>query len=233
MQHHTATKVETPEGFPYKLPDGNWYQQLVNALLVERGPFFVHPEGSPYLGLPLDQQKELAKMRRPVGRTPTWITDKMRKATKRDYEKLLLACTEALTHAWYNTSQRLDYVNIYVKVPYNYRTYYDKTLPRVFILGYDDWTITVSWRVDSIVDWLYNKGHSPYKAAELRKSVWALLLEQERLDFYYEYAADQSIIELYADIIDDVKNEKIKRTFKGRGKDAMLASGNKPLDTTQ
>lgn len=227
-QHPTQTKITTPEGFPYDLPDGNWFQQLVNALLVERGPYYIHPEGSPYLGLTLEEQKQLAKLRRPVGRVPKWITSKMRKATKSDYEKLLLACTEALVHAWYETTQRLDYVNVYMKVPFNFKTYYDKELPRCFIVGYDDWHIVVTWRVDKIVNWLYNKGYSPYTATELRKSIWAILLEQERLDFYYEVAANQSIIELYSDIIDDVKEKKVVRVNKGRGKNSVLV--NKGLD---
>lgn len=214
--HPTNLHVDTPECFPYKLPEGNWYQQIVNSLLVELGPFFIHPEGSPYLGLSLTEQKTLAKMRRPIGKVPKWRTKQMRKATKQDYEKLLLACTESLVHAWYNHNIRLDYVDVYVKLPFNFRAYWDKSFPKPFILGYDDWTITCSFRVNKVVDWLYEKGYSPYTATELRKSIWKITLEQERLDMFYEYAASQSIIELYSEIIDDTE-KKMDRKMHGRG----------------
>jgi len=217
---HSEIKIPTPDNFPYQLPEGNWIQQIVNATLVERGPYFIHAEGSPYLGLSVEDQCELSKMRRPVGKMPKWKTSQMRVATKQDYEKLLLACTEALVNAWYDTNQRLDYVNIYVKLPFNFRSYWDKSLPRAFILGYDDWTITTSWRVNKIITWLYDNGHSMYTATELRKSIWKITQEQEKLDLYYDVASSQSIIELYGEIIDDAKTSK---DVKGKGKRAKLA----------
>lgn len=222
-KHPTHTKITTPEGFPYDLPDGNWFQQLVNAILVDKGAFFIHEEGSPYLGLSLEEQKQLAKMRRPIGKVPKWRTSKMRSATKKDYEKLLLACTETLVHAWHDPNQRLDYVNVYVRLPFNWRKYSSPDLPKPFIVGYDDWTVVVSWRVNKIVDWLYEKGYSPYTAQELRKSIFAILHEQERFDFYYEYAATESIIELYSDVIEDTKQGKLKG---GNRRPSKLAQAN-------
>lgn len=207
---HSEIKIPTPSGFPYNLPDGNWIQQVVNATLVDKGPYFLHPEGSVYLGLSVNEQCELAKMRRPVGKMPKWKTSQMRVATKNDYEKLVLACTEALVHAWYDTSQRLDYVNVYVKVPFNWRAKFSKDLPRAFVLAYDDWTVTISWRVNRILDWLHSKGYSQYSSSELRKSIWGILSEQDKLELYYDVASSQSILELYSEIIDDVKEGKAK-----------------------
>jgi len=219
---HSEIKTPTPDNFPYQLPDGNWIQQIVNATLVDKGPYFLHPEGSPYLGLSLSDQCELAKIRRPVGKMPKWKTSQMRVATKQDYEKLLLACTEALVNAWYDTSQRLDYVNIYVKLPFNFRSYWDKSLPRAFILGYDDWNIVASWRVNKILDWLHSKGHSQYSSSELRKSIWAILLEQDKMELYYSVASQQSIIELYSDIIESNSDKKMNRSLHGRNKQKVV-----------
>jgi len=210
---HSEIKIPTPEGFPYKLPDGNWTQQIVNATLVDKGPYFLHPEGSVYLGLSVTEQCELAKMRRPVGKMPKWKTSQMRVATKNDYEKLVLACTEALVHAWYDTSQRLDYVNVYVKLPFNFKSFYDKTLPRCFILGYEDFNIFVSWRVNRIIDWLYAKGYSHYDSQSLRKSMWGILQEQEKIQLYNDVAVDQSILELYSDIINSSIGKQGKRRY--------------------
>ena len=201
-------------------------QQQLNNLLSTKGPTFIHSEDSVYYGLSLAEQKILAKMRRGPGKTPKWRTEMMRKATKQDYQRLLLACTEALVEAWHNPNIRLDRVDVYVEVPWNFRSYWSENLPRPVILGYRDWSVVVQFKVDKLIGWLYTNGHSPYNAAELRKSIWAILQEQQKLELYYDIAADQSIIELYGEIISDVKEKKVARTLKGRGE----FSANKTLD---
>lgn len=224
-------KVETPKDFPYTLPEGGWIQQVVNSVLVEKGAYFVHPEGSPYIGLSVAEQCELAKMRRPQGKTPWWRLKQLRKATKQDYEKLLLACTESLVNAWYNTDIRLDYINVYARLPFNFRTFWDKELPRPFILGYDDFDIIVSWRVNKIIDWLHSRGYSYYTSSELRKATWAILQEQEKFSLYYDVASNQSIIELYGETIDKVKEKKVSRVMKGRnGKRIVKTSVDNPVE---
>lgn len=192
-------------------------QQLIDNLLTTKGQHFLHPEGSCYLGLPLEQQKVLSKLRRGPGRTPKWRTDSMKPAGKKDYEKLLLHCTQVLINAWDDPTIRMDRIDIYVKLPFNWRLTYDSSIPRAVILAYDDWTVTVCWKIDRIVQWLYEKGYSHYTAAELRKSIWAILQEQSKLDLYYEYASTGSILELYSDIVNDNKgNKRVMRTNKGR-----------------
>ena len=192
-------------------------QQLVDNLLAEKGAFFIHEEGSPYLGLSLSLQKTLAKMRRGDGRTPSWRLKQMRVATKQDYEKLLLFCNHALIAAWYDSSIRMDRIDVFLEVPYNFRNYWNKTLPRAVIVGYKDWTIVVQYKVDKIIDWLHSIGKSHYTASELRKSIWAICQEQEKLDLYYEYASVGSILELYGCIVNDNKDKKkVLRKNKGR-----------------
>lgn len=192
-------------------------QTQLDQLLASRGEFFIHPEGSPYLGLTIEEQRVLSKLRRGDGRTPKWRLNEMRKATKQDYEKLLLACTEALVAAWHDPSIRLDRVDVYVRLPHNYRAYWDKNLPRPVILGYDDWTVFTRFKVDKLIDWLHSRGYSYYTASELRKSIWAVLQEQKRFDLYYDLATQTSILELYAEVINDVKEKKVSRVLKGRG----------------
>lgn len=223
--------IPTPEGWPYELPHNNTLpQEVVNGILVEQGPYFFHAEGSPYLGLTVAEQQILAKLRRPVGRIPKWRLRQLRKATKKDYEKLLLACTEALVYAWHTDTVRLDRVSIYVKLPFNWRSRYDKSIPRAFICCYDDWTVTVSWRVDKLLNWLHEKGHSAFSSAQLRKHIWVTIQEQEKLELYYNVAADQSIIELYGELIGDAETGKVKRKDKGRG---TVSRNKKKLDAQE
>ena len=192
-------------------------QQLIDNLLSTKGQYFLHPKGSVYLGLTLEQQRVLSKMRRGPGRVPTWRTKEMHAATKRDYEKLLLHCTETLIQAWHNPKERLDKIDVYVRLPFNWRAMYDKDIPRAVVLAYDDWSVTVSWKIDKIVDWLHSIGHSHYTASDLRKTIWAVLKEQEKLDLYYEYASVGSILELYGCIVNDNKDKKkVLRKNKGR-----------------
>lgn len=209
--------IPTPEGFPYPLAhDGTQAQETVNKLLIRYGAYCFHEEGSPYVGLTTSEQRILASVRRPKGRTPKYVLAKMRKARKEDYTKILLSCTQALTWAWYNDDTRLDRINVFIHLPYNWRKYYDKTIPRGFPVAFYDWSVIMSWRVDKFMDWMYKAGHSTYDCKRLRKQIWALAKEQEKFAWYFKYAAPISIVELYDQTIQWGETAKIARKDKGR-----------------
>lgn len=222
--------------WPYPLPDPiNNMQLFANQCLLDSGnPYLFHEDGSPYLGLPLYKQKVLAKIRRGGTRTKKFIKKRMRKATKEDYVRLLLRCIEAYIHAWWDNSKRLDRITILMKIPFNFRSLYkNKDFPRVTIVAYDDWSVYVSVKADSIVNYLYTHGHCPFDSKTMRKSLWAILQEQRQLDFYYEHAAPISIVEKYAEIVGQtVEGKIVPRTQKGKGKFSKYRA-RKPVDKTE
>jgi len=181
---------------------------------LEADPYRYHPSGSPYLGLSLLQQKALARIRRPKGRTPAGILKQLREPSKEDYEKLVLACAQALIFGGdMAVDTRLDRITVDIELIYNYRRYFKKSFPRVFPVAYKDWSIICRFRVDRLLGWLHSEGHSKFTARQLRKQLWAIAAEQDRLNFVYDYGTNQSINEVYADIIGDAERqtEKAKR----------------------
>jgi hypothetical protein len=138
----------------------------------------------------------------------------MRKARPDDYQKILLKCVEGLIYFWQNDAKRLDRCVVYLKIPFNYKRIYSKDLPRVFPVAWHDYAVTVQFRIDHIVDWLYNKGHSPFDAKTLRKNTWAILKEQDKLDWYYTYAADISKVEMYGEIVLGSEQERVRKSMR-------------------
>ena len=174
-----------------------------------------HPQDSPYYGLPLEQQRLLSIIRRGAKKTPKAILRKLRKATKQDYENLVLACTEALVYgADDNVDVRLDRIRVYLRLYYKFRDYFSPDFPRATYEAYDDWSVVVSVKVDNLMKWLYNKGYSPYNARELRRELWAISAEQDKITQLYDIAASTSIIEGY----DGAIKGAIERKDKGRRK---------------
>lgn len=223
--------------WPYDIPSSdNHMQEFANNVLLDSGnPYLIHKEGSPYLGLPLYKQKVLAKIRRGGTRTKKHILKRMKKATKEDYTKLLLRCIETYIAAWEDSSKRLDRITVLLKLPFNFRKLYkNKEFPRVVIIGYEDWSVFVSVKVDSLVDYLYLKGNSPFNSKDMRKQLWSILQEQHRLNWYYEYAAPISIVECYSGIIEDAKvgNIQQRRSEKGRGRFSKYRKRKKAVDKT-
>lgn len=209
--------------WPYSLPEPhNNMQRFANSALLESGnPYLIHKEGSPYLGLPLEKQKVLAKIRRGGTRTKKALLKRMRKATNEDYTAIMLKCIEALLVAWIDNTKRLDRVHIMLRLPFNFRSRIaNKDFPRITIIGYDDWTIVACVRVDNMVNYLYKQGKCPYDSRELRKNLWGIMQEEKRMRWLYEYAAPVSIIEGYMSILSEVVDGSIqpKRNTKGRGK---------------
>lgn len=204
--------------WPYSLPEPhNNMQRFANSALLESGnPYLIHKEGSPYLGLPLEKQKVLAKIRRGGTRTKKALLKRMRKATNEDYTAIMLKCIEALLVAWIDNTKRLDRVHIILRLPFNFRSRIaNKDFPRITIIGYDDWTIVACVRVDNMVNYLYKQGKCPYDSRELRKNLWHIMHEQQRMLWFYEYAAPVSIVEEYFNIINNNK-EPTDRKNKGR-----------------
>lgn len=174
-----------------------------------------HPQDSPYYGLPLEQQRLLSIIRRGAKKTPKAILRRLRKATKQDYDNLVLACTEALVYgADDNVDVRLDRIKVELRLYYKFRDYFSPDFPRATYVAYDDWSVVVRYSVDTLMNWLYKKGYSPYNARELRRELWAITAEQDRLMYLYDVAASTSIIEGY----DGVVKEAPARKDKGRRK---------------
>lgn len=209
--------VMTPEGAPYPLPhDGGQFQEIVNKCLV-KDPYMFHKEGSPYLGLTVQEQRILAKVRRGARKPPKWWIDSLREATKRDFNNLFLHCVNTLVRDWLDDDIRLDRSKVFVKLPFSYRQKFKNKMPEANVFAHEDYTVVVGWKVEKVIDWLYSLGHSPFEAKDLKKYIWVVLREQEKLDFYNEIAADESIVGLYGELIEGAKSGVISRhKEKGR-----------------
>ena len=210
------------ENWPYPLPEPkSSMQAFANAMLLSTGnPYIFHPEGSPYLGLPLEKQKVLARIRRGGTRTKKSVLKRMKAATSVEYNAIMLQCVEALICAWQDNTKRLDRIHVMMKIPFNFKTLYKTSgFPRCTILAHSDWVVFVSVKVDSMVDYLHKLGKCPFTAKELRKNLWAILNEERRMAFLYNYAAPISIVEGVSEIIAEAEDGKIqpKRKEKGRG----------------
>lgn len=208
------TPLEYTKPFPrdYEKPA---MQEYVNNLRVEYGEFFIHPPESLYCHLNMKQQRVLSILRRGGVKTPKAILRKRRPATNDDYNKLLLACIEGLIYAWENTERRLDRVVIFLELPFNHRKLYSKDFPRPAIIGFRDWSMIGSFKCDTMIDWLYEKGKSPFDSKKLRKYLFEMLKEERRIAWAYEYYAPVSIIETFQEIMEETE---VKRKDKGRGK---------------
>ena len=209
--------------WPYPLPEPKTSMQaFANYMLVQTGnPYAFHPEGSPYLGLPLEKQKVLARIRRGGTRTKKSVLKRMKAATSVEYNAILLQCVEALICAWQDNTKRLDRIHVMMKIPFNFRTLYKKVGfdVRMTILAHYDWHVFVSVKVDSMVDYLHKLGKCPFTAKELRKNLWSILQSERRMAFLYEHAAPISIMEGYSGILSEAAEGKIqpKRKEKGKG----------------
>ncbi len=194
--------------------------KLLVDYYLDSDPERYHSRDSPYFGLTIAEQRALAIVRRPKGRTPRGITRRLRKADKNDYQKLVLACSEALIFGSDNLADiRMDRISLDIELIYNFRRYFSKTFPRVVPVAYKDWSVVVRFRVDKLLKWLHSEGHCLYTPQELRKQLWAMSQEVDKINFYHDVAADISLVELYSEIIGDAESGKIKpRTNKGRRK---------------
>ena len=193
----------------------SWREYRIN-LILQREPYRYHSPGSPYLGLTLKEQRALSKLRRGKTKTPVELLRKQRKATRQDYINLVYACVEALVNRGWDETLRNDRIIVEVRVPFNWKSYYDNSIPVANVCAYDDYTTVVYWRVDAILGWLYDKGYSPFTALEFRKAIHGFAAREEQLDRYYRVATEESIIDLYSDIISDTTPSPTGRTLRGR-----------------
>lgn len=178
-----------------------------------------HPKGSPYYGLSLEQQRLLSIIRRGAKKTPKAILRKLRKATKQDYDNIVLACTEALVYGADDSVEvRLDRIRVSLRLYYKFRDYFDPDFPRATYEAYDDWSTVVSFKVDTLMNWLYKKGYSPYNARELRTTLWAVSAEQDRMMYLYDVASAASIVEGYDGVLKGAPMRKDKGRRKYRKK---------------
>lgn len=191
----------------------SWFDYRLKRKLAKE-PFRYHEEGSPYLGLSIKEQRILASIRRGGVKTPVHISRSQRKAVKQDYINLVYACVESLINRGWDETARNDRLKVEVRLPFNWGKYYDKTIPRAETMACDDYTVVVSWGVDKLLNWLHEKGHSPFKASEFRKALHNFYTREDQLDQYYQYATNESIVNLYSDIIADTPPSI--RTIRGR-----------------
>jgi hypothetical protein len=179
-----------------------------------------HSKDSPYFGLSVKHQSWLAKKRRPKGPAPKYIKYSLREATPEDYQYILTCCTKMLILASQDhVDTRLDRIDIDLELIWNYRKRFPDDFPRGIVLAYDDWTIFVRFKVDKIINWLYNHGHSAYTSSQLRKNLWAMKVSENisELAFYDEFATYGSINQLFSTIIGDAESgSKVDRWGKGR-----------------
>lgn len=184
-------------------------QHEENPLLIP-----VHKPDSIYHGLTIAEQRLLARLRRGSKKVPKAVLKWWKKADGMIYAEMLKHCVQSLIHASECDYTRLDRVKVRMRLPFNYRNNCDKRLPRPAILGYDDWWVYVSFKVDGLIDYLHAKGHSTFTAKELRKELWAVRKEMDRLDWLNEWAIDLCWAEAVNEIVP--KAVAIPRKDKGR-----------------
>ena len=168
-----------------------------------------HPEGSPYRGLSLEQQKALAKLRRGGLKTPKWVTEKMRLPTQEDYDKIFNACAKAIVlGADIHVNRRLDRLNIEFRLAWNHTKYFPDDFPIGVILAYDDFTVVKRYNTTKVINWLYEHGKCAINSKELRRKIFAMQKEQE--DFYFReiYGSEASIKEFFEGETENLKSSR-------------------------
>ena len=182
-----------------------------------------HEEDSPYYGLCLQDQARLAKLRRGGVKPPKAVLRRLRPPAKEDYAKILVHCSKALLKAAeaYRDGERLDRVFVYVELYYNYRQYCHEGWPKGRSVAFDDWTVVNQYTADTLINYLHEVGHSHYTAKELRKELWAIRRETERLDWLDGYSVDICVQEAFEDIVQQAKtdpnrNRKARRVYRRR-----------------
>ena len=185
--------------------------------LLEENPERYHKSSSPYFGLTVKEQAVLARMRRPKGRLPKSIKGQFYQGGRADLQKILYACCQTIIYGSdLMADQRLDRLYIDIKLHYKWRRHFKKPLLPGVVVAHHDWSVVVRANVDKVIGWLYQKGESPFTAKELRKYLFAIANEQDKVLWYTEYAAPQSIVECYGEIIQDGVAGKYGKSLKGR-----------------
>lgn len=169
---------------------------------------YEHPPDSPYHGLSLAEQKMLAKLRRGNKKTPKAISRMWKKADCHVYASILKHCISTLVQAHDADAFRLDRVRVILKLPYNYLRFAKEGFPRPVFLGYEDWYVYCQFTVDSIVNYLHSIGESSYDARQLRKEIWAIKRDMDRLLWLHTYAIDVCFSEELDEIIPRAKEER-------------------------
>ena len=183
----------------------------------------VHSPDSPYYGLPLAKQKLLSMVRRGMKRTPKAILRQLKKPTREVFDKILVTATQALIYAHLGGNTRLDRIRMCIKLFIFYRkTDTWRSLPRPSaILGYDDFSIYLQFKVDDIIDWLYEGGHSVYDSKRLRKELWYIIHKLDDIRYIESFAHDISVSETYQKVVEEgsqVPDEQKKRIYRKRKK---------------
>ena len=207
-------------------------EHLTEAVAKDLEQF--HPEGSPYRGLPLHQQRMLAVLRRGGRKPPRAFMRSLHVATEEDYGKILAHCVQAMIQqSEAHVDMRMDRLRVRLKLVFTYRKHFGKQWPRGVPLAYYDWAVLIEYKVDAIIDYLHKIGQSTFNAKQLRKELWAIKAEQDRHDFLLDYCADVSIAEFYNYIIPEAPKRPDK-ALKGRRhyrKSGVHGKGKETLDT--
>jgi hypothetical protein len=167
-----------------------------------------HEEDSIYRGLSIREQLRLGKLRRGNKKPPAAILQRLKKATDVDYGRILAHCTKAILMAFERSDvYRIDRINIYIRVYFKYRLLFNKGWPKGRVVSADDWSVTIQYKADGIVDYLHSIGKSYYDSKSLRKAVHAIRRESDHLDWLEDFSIDLCYTEGVNDVVARWKRE--------------------------
>ena len=177
---------------------------------------YEHPEGSPYKGLTLEEQRVLSIIRRGKKKAPKAILRKMKKATKLDYGKILRHCVNALIEGSSDVDTRLDRIRVVLELPFNFRKTYSPDWPRGVILGYKDWSTIMQYKTDTLIDYLHSIGESTFDSKTLRKHLWEIRRDLDKLLWLEQYTIPLCTMEFLNEAVPVYVEERIERKSHGR-----------------
>lgn len=102
---------------------------------------------------------------------------------------------------------RIDRINIYIRVYFKYRLMFNKGWPKGRVVSADDWSVTIQYKADGIVDYLHSIGKSYYDSKSLRKAVHAIRRESDHLDWLEDFSIDLCYTEGVNDVVTRWKRE--------------------------
>lgn len=175
-----------------------------------------HPEGSPYKGLTLEEQRVLSSIRRGGRKAPKAILRKMKKATKLDYGKILRHCINAMIVGSENPNVRLDRIRVVLELPFNFRKTFSDAWPRGAVLGYTDWSVFMQYKIDGLIDYLHSIGESTFDSKTLRKHLWEIRRDLDKLLWLDQYTIPLCTMEFLNEAVPVYAEERENRYSKGR-----------------
>lgn len=175
-----------------------------------------HSTESPYFGLSIQDQRKLSKLRRGPGRAPKRWTRLLKKADVNTYAEIYKYCVNMLImFSSSETDVRLDRIKMRLKMPFNYRSYCSEDFPKPTVVAYDDWVVIIEFRVDAMIDYLHKRGFSHFDSKRLRKELWKIRTQMDKVLHANSVFADISVMEEYNEIFAEPVPEEV-RALRGR-----------------